>query len=59
MKKMLTLVLVSVLGGAITLGTYKTFLEKENVQIATNTTQDNPVFLPTNYKTTTRRQTRD
>ena len=53
MKKMLTLVLVSVLGGAITLGTYKTFLEKENVQIATNTTQDNPVFLPTNYKTTT------
>ena len=53
MKKMLTLVLVSVLGGAITLGTYKTFLEKENVQIATNITQDNPVFLPTNYKTTT------
>ena len=53
MKKMLTLVLVSVLGGAITLGTYKTFLEKDNVQIATNTTQDNPVFLPTNYKTTT------
>jgi len=50
---MLTLVLVSVLGGAITLGTYKTFLEKDNVQIATNTTQDNPVFLPTNYKTTT------
>ncbi|WP_028281842.1 S1C family serine protease [Olleya marilimosa] len=53
MKKMLTLVLVSVLGGAITLGTYKTFLEKDNVQIATNTTLDNPVFLPTNYKTTT------
>jgi len=53
MKKMLTLVLVSVLGGAITLGTYKTFLEKDNAQIATNTLQDNPVFLPTNYKTTT------
>lgn len=53
MKKMLTLVLVSVLGGAITLGTYKTFLEKDNAQIATNTIQDNPVFLPTNYKTTT------
>jgi Do/DeqQ family serine protease len=50
---MLTLVLVSVLGGAITLGTYKTFLEKDNAQIATNTIQDNPVFLPTNYKTTT------
>tara|TARA_B100001063_G_scaffold247366_1_gene293389 strand:- start:28648 stop:30051 length:1404 start_codon:yes stop_codon:yes gene_type:complete len=50
---MLTLVLVSVLGGAITLGTYKTFLEKDNAQIATNTLQDNPVFLPTNYKTTT------
>ncbi|WGD34821.1 trypsin-like peptidase domain-containing protein [Olleya sp. YS] len=48
MKKMLTLVLVSVLGGAITLGTYKTFLEKEEQPIAT-TLQDNPVFLPTNY----------
>ncbi|MGB6267411.1 MAG: trypsin-like peptidase domain-containing protein, partial [Olleya sp.] len=52
MKKMLTLVLVSVLGGAITLGTYKTFLEKEETQIATEKTQDNPIFIPTNYNTT-------
>ncbi|AXO81776.1 PDZ domain-containing protein [Olleya aquimaris] len=53
MKKMLTLVLVSVLGGAITLGTYKTFLEKEEPKIANTNTQDDPVFLPTNYNTTT------
>ncbi|AUC76010.1 trypsin-like peptidase domain-containing protein [Olleya sp. Bg11-27] len=52
MKKMLTLVLVSVLGGAITLGTYKTFLEKDEQQIANTTTQETPDFLPTNYKTT-------
>ncbi|RAJ17092.1 S1C family serine protease [Olleya aquimaris] len=51
MKKMLTLVLVSVLGGAITLGTYKTFLEKEEQPIATTTQQENPVFLPTSYNT--------
>ncbi|WP_397362480.1 trypsin-like peptidase domain-containing protein [Olleya sp. R77988] len=51
MKKILTLVLVSVLGGAITLGTYKTFLEKEEQTIATKT-DNNSVFLPTNYKTT-------
>ncbi len=52
MKKMLTLVLVSVLGGAFTLGTYITFLEKEAQQITIETTQKNPVFIPTNYKTT-------
>ncbi len=53
MKKMFTLVLVSVLGGAITLGTYKTFLEKEEPQIANNTTDNNPIFLPTNHNVNT------
>ncbi|WP_281846661.1 S1C family serine protease [Olleya namhaensis] len=53
MKKMLTLVLVSVLGGAITLGTYKTFLEKDEQQIANTTTQETPVYLPANYNTNT------
>ena len=32
MKKILTLVLVSVLGGVITLGAYKTFLEKKTTE---------------------------
>ncbi|SFJ35023.1 S1C family serine protease [Olleya namhaensis] len=53
MKKMLTLVLVSVLGGAITLGTYKTFLEKDEQQIANTTTQETPAYLPANYNTNT------
>lgn len=47
MKKILTLVLVSALGGFLTLGAYKLFLEKENtVVVATN--NENPSFLPTN-----------
>lgn len=46
MKKILTLVLVSALGGILTLGAYKLFLEKENtVVVASN--NDNPTFLPT------------
>ncbi len=46
MKKILTLVLVSSLGGVLTLGAYKLFLEPKNEVIvaATNTT---PSFLPT------------
>ena len=52
MKKLITLVFVSVLGGAITLGTYKTFLEKEKPQIAQQATIEQPSFLPTNLKTT-------
>ncbi|MFD1162490.1 trypsin-like peptidase domain-containing protein [Hwangdonia seohaensis] len=46
MKKILTLVLVSALGGMLTLGAYKLFLEpKQNVVVATN--QTTPTFLPT------------
>lgn len=47
MKKILTLVLVSALGGILTLGAYKLFLEKENTVIVT-TTNEKPTFLPTN-----------
>ncbi|WP_452600304.1 trypsin-like peptidase domain-containing protein [Pontimicrobium sp. MEBiC01747] len=47
MKKILSLVLVSVLGGAITLGTYKTFLE-EKQDVVTTQQQTAPVFIPTN-----------
>jgi len=52
MKKLMTLVFVSVLGGAITLGTYKTFIEKEEPQIAQQATIEQPSFLPTNLNTT-------
>ncbi|MGC1204602.1 MAG: trypsin-like peptidase domain-containing protein [Flavobacteriaceae bacterium] len=46
MKKILTLVLVSALGGVLTLGAYKLFLEHENKVVITNN-NDNPAFLPT------------
>ena len=49
MKKIVTLVLVSVLGGAITLGAYKTFLEKEQNAVGE---QNHSLILPANYKTT-------
>ncbi|MDO5970216.1 trypsin-like peptidase domain-containing protein [Flavivirga aquimarina] len=45
MKKILSLVLVSALGGVLTLGAYKLFLEKENKVVVTEAT---PAFLPTN-----------
>ena len=46
MKKILTLVLVSALGGIITLGSYKLFLEEEKpILVATETVS--PIFLPT------------
>jgi len=43
MKKILILVMVSVLGGAISLGAYKLFLEEEHVQhITTSSQEQNP-----------------
>lgn len=46
MKKILTLVMVSVLGGVITLGSYKLFLEKDNTVVVASS-QEKPNFLPT------------
>lgn len=46
MKKILSLVLVSVLGGAITLGAYKTFIEKDQKVVITPQ-QTAPVYIPT------------
>lgn len=46
MKKILSLVLISALGGVLTLGGYKLFLEKENTVVVDNT-QTTPTFLPT------------
>ncbi|MGB5417821.1 trypsin-like peptidase domain-containing protein [Algibacter sp.] len=51
MKKILTLVFVSALGGIFTLGAYKLFIEKEKpVLVASETT--NATFLPTNNMNT-------
>jgi Do/DeqQ family serine protease len=47
MKKIATLVLVSVLGGVITLSAYKFFLENNN-NIATNQIEASPLVLPVN-----------
>lgn len=51
MKKLFTLVLVSALGGAITLGTYKAFIEK-NQQVIAQQDSVHSTFIPTNLKTT-------
>ncbi len=47
MKKILTLVLVSALGGVLTLGAYKYFLEG-NKNVVLSTTESNPSFVQTN-----------
>jgi len=44
MKKILILVMVSVLGGAITLGAYKMFLEEDHVQITSSSQEQHPVL---------------
>ena len=48
MKKILTLVFVSALGGLLTLGGYKLFIEKESPQLALEQSNNFPVFVPTN-----------
>lgn len=53
MKKILTLVLVSILGGIITLSAYKLFLEQDNSALASTTNNNEQVsFLPTNNTVT-------
>ena len=46
MKKILSLLLVSALGGALTLGAYKLFLE-DNQKLVLTTAESKPSFLPT------------
>ena len=46
MKKILSLVLVSALGGALTLGAYKIFIEPKN-EFALTTSAPNQTFIPT------------
>jgi len=50
MKKIFSLVFVSALGGALTLGTYKLFIEKENVT-ALEQSKSNPYTIPVSYNT--------
>lgn len=49
MKKIATLVLVSVLGGIITLSAYKLFLETDNSHINTQTNETSTIFPVSNY----------
>ena len=51
MKKLLTLVFVSVFGGIVSLSAYKLFIEKEQI-VAVESSTEQPVVLPTNYGTT-------
>ena len=46
MKKILTLVCVSALGGLLTLGGYKLFIENNNNQLAVEQSAEFPVFVP-------------
>lgn len=53
MKKILTLVCVSVLGGLLTLGGYKLFVEEEQSTIITETNNSKlPVYVPTSTNNT-------
>ncbi|RLD30239.1 MAG: serine protease [Bacteroidetes bacterium] len=49
MKKILTLVLVSVIGGIFTLGAYKLFIEKDNNTELNQTPILTPITVPVNY----------
>ncbi|MDB9961539.1 trypsin-like peptidase domain-containing protein [Oceanihabitans sp.] len=51
MKKILSLLLVSALGGALTLGAYKVFIEKEK-PLTLHESQEQPILYPVNYKST-------
>lgn len=53
MKKILTLVFVSALGGLLTLGGYKLFIEENDSQLAIEQVSDYPVFVPTNNSVNT------
>ncbi|WP_400079482.1 trypsin-like peptidase domain-containing protein [Winogradskyella sp. R77965] len=47
MKKILTLICVSVLGGALALGGYKLFIEENPEQLAVEQVSDLPIYVPT------------
>ncbi len=47
MKKILTLICISALGGILTLGGYKLFIEKDHEQLTVEQSSDFPVYVPT------------
>ena len=49
MKKILTLVLVSALGGALTLGSYKYFIERDTNAVTNHQLTELPSTIQTNY----------
>ncbi len=51
MKKFLSLILVSAMGGVLTLGSYKLFFENSNDNI-TMVQQEMPIVVPTDFKST-------
>ena len=51
MKKLLILFLVSFVGGAIALGTYKLFFEKEQ-KVVIESSNNQPILMPTNMSST-------
>ena len=51
MKKILTLIIVSFLGGALTLSAYKLFIENPDTQLV-ETKQESPSYFPTSYSNT-------
>jgi len=53
MKKIITLVFVSALGGLLTLGGYKFFIEKKSQPLAIEQSNDFPVYVPTSNTTNT------
>ncbi len=51
MKKILTLVFVSALGGMLTLGAYKLFIEEDKALVV-NTVEEQPALIPTSVSNT-------
>ena len=47
MKKIITLICISALGGILTLGGYKLFIEENNEQITVEQSPDFPIYVPT------------
>lgn len=59
MKKLFSLILVSVLGGAITLGSYKLFIEPDYNRNITETSKTNAFTVPVNFNSKSANLTSD
>jgi len=52
MKRFLSLLVIAILGGIMTLGAYKAFIEPDNVVITKNETTPKTTLIPTAYNAT-------